>query len=206
MVEGGLTLDESMSAYRPQTRKTGNLPNISFILRKPEPLGTELKTVALTGSNGPIIWAEIQEGKNGMKNKTHFSTHGATCSCVMRLAKGTKDCGQKHDAHIKNLFYGDSWFASLKTAVAVSEDVGGEFLGPVKTSHRQFPKAFLETTMTDWPPGSHLVMETTFKERKYYAVGYKYNMKKVLSYISTEGVLLIQRQPTFQDPVPSKGT
>ena len=130
------TLDESMSAYRPQTRKNGNLPNISFILRKPKPLGTELKTVASTASNGPIIWAEIQEGKNGMKNKTHFSTHCATYSCAMRLAKGTKDCGQKHDAHIKNLFYGDSWFASLKTAVAVSEDVGGEFLGPIKTSHR----------------------------------------------------------------------
>ena len=41
--------------------------------------------------------------------------------------------------------------------------------------------------MTDWPPGSHLIMETTVKERKYYVVGYKYNMKKVLSFISAEG-------------------
>ena len=53
------TLDESMSAYRPQTRKTGNLPNIRYILRKPEPLGTEFKTVASKGSNGPMIYAEI---------------------------------------------------------------------------------------------------------------------------------------------------
>ena len=66
------TLDESMSAYRPQTNKTGNLPNISYILRKPEPLGTELKTVASTGSNGPIIYAEIQEGKDAMKTKSFF--------------------------------------------------------------------------------------------------------------------------------------
>ena len=29
------TLDESMSAYRPQTRKDGNLPNTSYIMRKP---------------------------------------------------------------------------------------------------------------------------------------------------------------------------
>jgi len=28
--------DESMSAYHPQTTKTGGLPNLSFILRKPE--------------------------------------------------------------------------------------------------------------------------------------------------------------------------
>ena len=56
------TLDESMSAFRPQKTKTGNLPNISFILRKPKSLGTELKTVASTSANGQIIHAEIQEG------------------------------------------------------------------------------------------------------------------------------------------------
>ena len=37
------TLDESMSAFIPRTTKTGGLPTISFILRKPEPLGTEFK-------------------------------------------------------------------------------------------------------------------------------------------------------------------
>jgi hypothetical protein len=42
------TLDESMSAFRPRTSKTGGFPNISFILRKPEPLGTEFKTIACT--------------------------------------------------------------------------------------------------------------------------------------------------------------
>lgn len=36
-------LDESMSAFRPRTSATSELPNISFILRKPEPLGTEFK-------------------------------------------------------------------------------------------------------------------------------------------------------------------
>jgi hypothetical protein len=37
------THDESMSAFRPRTTPTSLLPNISFILRKPEPLGTEFK-------------------------------------------------------------------------------------------------------------------------------------------------------------------
>jgi len=36
-------LDEMMSAWRPQTRNSGNLPSLSFILRKPEPLGTGFK-------------------------------------------------------------------------------------------------------------------------------------------------------------------
>ena len=34
-----LVADESMSAWVPRTSKTGGLPNISFIKRKPEPLG-----------------------------------------------------------------------------------------------------------------------------------------------------------------------
>lgn len=181
------TLDESMSAFRPQTTKTGNLPNISFILRKPEPLGTELKTVASKGSNGPIIWAEVQEGKTGMKNKQHYSTYGATCACVLRLAAGTKDGGQKPDPLIRNLFYGDSWFASFKTAVAVTEELNCEFLGPIKTNHAKFPKSYLESEMKDWPPGTHMVLETTSRGKAYYAIGYKYNMKKVLCFIATEG-------------------
>jgi hypothetical protein len=32
--------DELMSAWCPRKTKTGGLPNISFIMRKPEPLGT----------------------------------------------------------------------------------------------------------------------------------------------------------------------
>lgn len=32
-------IDELMSAWRPRTTALGGLPNISFILRKPEPLG-----------------------------------------------------------------------------------------------------------------------------------------------------------------------
>jgi hypothetical protein len=32
-------VDESMCAYWPRTTATGGLPNISFVKRKPEPLG-----------------------------------------------------------------------------------------------------------------------------------------------------------------------
>jgi hypothetical protein len=34
-----VAIDESMSAWKPWTTKYGNLPNISFITKKPEPLG-----------------------------------------------------------------------------------------------------------------------------------------------------------------------
>jgi hypothetical protein len=34
-----VAIDESMSAWKPWATKNGNLPNISFIARKPEPFG-----------------------------------------------------------------------------------------------------------------------------------------------------------------------
>lgn len=38
-------LDEVMSEWKPRSSVTGGLPNLSFILRKPKPLGTELKVI-----------------------------------------------------------------------------------------------------------------------------------------------------------------
>ena len=57
-----IVLDETMSALVPRTTKTGNLPNLSFVKRKPEPLGTEFK-VAMDGLVGKTVSMEIQEGK-----------------------------------------------------------------------------------------------------------------------------------------------
>ena len=37
-----MIVDETMSAWRPRISPTGNLPNISYIFRKPEPLGEPL--------------------------------------------------------------------------------------------------------------------------------------------------------------------
>ena len=61
-----LVLDESMIAWKPQSTAFGGLPNISFIPRKPEPLGTELKTVCC-GTTGVMLHAEVQKGKDAMK-------------------------------------------------------------------------------------------------------------------------------------------
>lgn len=63
-------LEESISTYRPQTHKNSNRPHISFIMRKPEDLGTELKVVADTKSN-ILLYLEIQQGKSAMEGATH---------------------------------------------------------------------------------------------------------------------------------------
>ena len=53
---------ESMSAILFWTKEKGNLPHISYIFRKTDPLGTEFNTVACS-----VTWAliliELQRGK-----------------------------------------------------------------------------------------------------------------------------------------------
>jgi hypothetical protein len=48
--------DESMSAFKPRTTKTGGLPFLSFILRKPKPIGTKFKSTACSETGKCIVY------------------------------------------------------------------------------------------------------------------------------------------------------
>ena len=54
--------DESMSAMRFCTTSKGDLPHLSYIFRKTEPLGTEFKTVDCS-VKGSLIFFDTQQGK-----------------------------------------------------------------------------------------------------------------------------------------------
>ena len=82
------TLDELMAAFRPRTTKRGGLPHLSFIMRKPKPLGTEFKCVA-DGSTGIMLFLEIQEGKGRMANrKYNKETKSKIAATGLRMAFG----------------------------------------------------------------------------------------------------------------------
>ena len=76
--------DESMSAIRPRTTAKGNLPHLSYILCRPEPLGTEFKTVACS-VKGNLLLIEVQRGKEGMKHSNYQQELGATAACTNRM-------------------------------------------------------------------------------------------------------------------------
>ena len=126
--------DESMSAFVPRTTKTGGLPNLSYIARKPEPLGTEFKCIC-DGLTGKLIWLEVQEGKERMREKK-YKEHGTTTACTLR---GIERCRRYDavpvegidandyeeadliDSNKKRLWIGDSWFGSVKTAENIAK-------------------------------------------------------------------------------------
>ncbi|EJK44661.1 hypothetical protein THAOC_36784, partial [Thalassiosira oceanica] len=58
-------MDELMSAYKPRTTQAGGFPNISFVARKPEPLGVELKAL-IDAVTTIMLYLEIQRGKEAM--------------------------------------------------------------------------------------------------------------------------------------------
>lgn len=80
-------LDESMSSWAPQTSATGGLPNISFIKRKPKPLGTEFKN-ACDGLHGVMLLLEVQEGKDPQRAKKFVQALGGNAACALRVALG----------------------------------------------------------------------------------------------------------------------
>ena len=83
-----LVIDESMSAFRPRTTARGGLPNISFVKRKPKPMGTEFKCAA-DGRHGLMLFLEIQEGKDAMRRAPFRNEMGAGAACAMRVGLGT---------------------------------------------------------------------------------------------------------------------
>ena len=71
--------DESMSAIRFRTTVKGNLPHLSYIFRKPEPLGNDFKAVACSVT-GALLFIEVQRGKEGMKDIRYHQELRATAA------------------------------------------------------------------------------------------------------------------------------
>ena len=81
-----ISMDELMSAWRPRKTKTGGLPNITNIPRKPKPLGTEKKCTSCSSCK-VMLHMEIQRGKDEMKKQKYNLQLGATAACTVRLAE-----------------------------------------------------------------------------------------------------------------------
>ena len=119
--------------FVPRTSKLVGLLNISYIVRKSQPLGTYFKNLVY-GIPDVILWSGIQEGKEKVIKKEFFRL-GATAACVMRgvidIASGysyiespkdesgsddTDESAPPVDEVRKRLYLADSWFESVKTA------------------------------------------------------------------------------------------
>ena len=112
-----MRIDESMYKWKGQ-----GLPHLSWIKRKPEPFGCELWAVCCV-ETGVMLHMEINEGAARNHEKEYHAEYGATTATTLRCCKAMFNTGRT--------IYGDSWFASYKTANALLQN-GLYFVGNVK--------------------------------------------------------------------------
>ena len=158
-------------------------------MQKPEPLGTEFKNL-VDAYSGQMMWLEVMEGKERMRKIEYTSEFGVTVGCVMRGVKHVEEFAK--NTHLPGrgprLCYGDSCFGSVKVASQVRK-LDHHVCFTIKTAHSRNQKKFLGETMKDFPGGTWIEMEgrTEKKDVPYVCIGYKYNLKKVLVFLSTKG-------------------
>ena len=135
-----LCLDESMSRFLSRLKGDDEMkaaPHLSYVQRKPEPNGHEMKTTACC-TTGCIIRVEVQEGKAANKRSDAAGVDGYTyqhhIGVSLRLVEPWWGTGRT--------VIGDSWFASLSCATAMAAHGLASVLN-VKTATRGFCKAEL---------------------------------------------------------------
>ena len=106
------------------------MPHISVLPLKPEPIAAEMKCVADVMTE-IMLFLEMMEGKERMAKRRHHADLGATAACSVRLMEDARLC------HKGRVLLGDSWFASVKAAVALHKR-GVYFIGPVKNNIKRF--------------------------------------------------------------------
>jgi hypothetical protein len=177
-----LSIDESMSAWKPRTSPTGGLPNISFIARKPKPLGTEFKSAACP-ITGVIRSLEIQRGKQGMSSMKYNNAIGATAGCTLRLLEEAIPEEDKANTHGVR---GDAWFGSVKNASELGIR-GYECVFQIKNYNTLFPKDFIDEALKNAPGGVSIILEAKApNEVPLVAVGYRYSRKTILYFVQTK--------------------
>ena len=111
--------------------------NTPKFLRKPDPLGKEIKKLACSRW-GTMLYPDIQKGKEAT-NTAKFQQHiRRTAVCTKRLMMAEKGCGQLTSNYT---YFFDSCLSEVKTAEEKMAE-GVEYCGPAKTRHNVF---FLDT-------------------------------------------------------------
>jgi hypothetical protein len=150
---GRLNPDESMFAWKGKSG-VGGIPHLSFIKRKPKPLGLENKCVC-DGETGVMLFIEIQEGALRMARKKYERAHQATTACTLRLIEGCLGAPPSDDLQVTA--YIDSWFCSYATAKALHDIFKVDVIGCVKTAHAKFPIEPARWILSTMERGQHLV-------------------------------------------------
>ena len=86
-------MDKAMPPFATSNSKCGSLPNILFIICKPEPLGIKIKYVCYA-CTGILLHVEIQHSADKIEDETYCKKYKPATACFVRTFEATVTCGQ----------------------------------------------------------------------------------------------------------------
>jgi len=133
-----------------------------------------------------------------MARKKWCTKYKATTACTVRLVDkmGLKEIWHQTVPKKARRVYADSWFASVETVLALREEMGVHFTGPIKTATKEFPIDAMRWTLSTMQRGEHIVLKSLDHDN-LWAVGWHDVHYKC--YVTTNGVT------TPGEPAPKKG-
>ena len=116
-------------------------------------------------------------------------------ACTKITTEEKKGIGQKYRKRAKkDCLIFDGWLSSNKAEEAAME-VGAQLVCIVKTNTKGFFKENIEKLTNYWSGGSYLVLRSNHmvpRGRLLIAIGYKYNVRKVIYFIVTDNTWITQ--------------
>jgi Transposase IS4 len=170
------------------------LPHKTKIMRKPQGIGAELKSLA-DGESGILLNLEFMEGKDAQNLKEYCDIYPSSIALTLRIVKHYFGSGIT--------LHADSAFSSVATAKALRSR-GVHFMGCVKTACKAFPKSFFQQWSNDDNVlrGSHKTLKSTITlednvtVENVFAVGWKDKTTKQI--ICTRGLTSVMGNPSVR--------
>lgn len=191
---GNMVIDECMSAWRgfESFECIFVLPHKTKIIRKPEGVGAEIKSLC-DGESGILLHLEVMEGKDAQAAKEFSDAYPSSIALTLRITK--KYFGTGITVHA------DSAFGSVSCAAALASR-GLYFMGCVKTATKKFPKGFLNlwAQPDNVARGSHktlkstILLEDNVTVMPIFAVAWKDLTVKQI--VCTRGLTAVQGNPS----------
>ncbi len=197
-----LVLDESMSAWRPKTSKTGGLPHITHEPRKPKDLGNMDRNAAEC-KTGIIVHHDIVEGPSTQRLKKYqVDPDDETKLCRSHLPQGepimdhVAEClRQVEGANLSEGGWtgGDAWFGSVPCCVELKSRKGVFSTFIVKQNLQYFPMEELKAVLLaryKRPAGHWVVMKATISEVDLFVMAYAWSNKGIAFFVSSCGTTI----------------
>ena len=196
-----LLMDESMSAWRPKTTKTGGLPNITYEPRKPKPLGTMLRN-GVKATTGIMVTQDIVEGADAQREKRYTGEESSLPQrepIMVHVAETLRQC-ESANVTRGGWVGGDAWFGSVPCVVELKNKLGIFSTFIIKQNKQYCPLQVIHRIMrarysNGRCAGKHVVMKAKISGVDLFLLAYAWSNQRMAYIVSSCGTTVQHEVP-----------